>query len=277
MKISIFKEEARFSIKEHKKAVFGTTLLFTLISIMFSLCLIALTGEDGSLTTAGFIVYIVMFLVTIPLSCGVINTIVKISSNQKVGATEFINHSVKNFVKTWKILFRIFLKAIVISAIAFVLILGILIFLITVIKVSEQVVKITSVILSAIYTLILLIMLLPYSFSFFIFSENPDMNAKEIINKSKELMKGNLVSFILLTLSFIGWYLLITIIVNVIYYLVAINILPYALYFLSSYISTLFLTPYMLATQYAYYEDLLAEKDGNKKNNETKKEEAKVN
>ena len=229
MKISIFKEEARFSIKEHKKAVFGTTLLFTLISIMFSLCLIALTGEDGSLTTAGFIVYIVMFLVTIPLSCGVINTIVKVSSNKKVGATEFINHSVKNFVKTWKILFRIFLKAIVISAIAFVLILGILIFLITVIKVSEQVVKITSVILSAIYTLILLIMLLPYSFSFFIFSENPDMNAKEIINKSKELMKGNLVSFILLTLSFIGWYLLITIIVNVIYYLVAINILPYAL------------------------------------------------
>ena len=277
MKISIFKEEARFSIKEHKKAVFGTTLLFTLISIMFSLCLTALTGEDGNLTAAGIIVYIVMFLVTIPLSCGIINTIVKVSSNQKVGATEFINYSVKNFVKTWKILFRIFLKAIVISAIAFVLILGILIFLITVVKVSEQVVKITSVLLSAIYTLILVIMLLPYSFSFFIFSENPDMSAKEIVNKSKELMKGKLGAFILLTLSFIGWYLLITIIVNVIYYLVAINVLPYVIYFLSNYISTLLLTPYMLATQYAYYEDLLAEKNGAKKNKEVKKEEAKAN
>lgn len=272
MKISIFKEEARFSIKEHKKAVFGTTLLFVLISIMFSLCLTALTGEDGNLTTAGIVVYVIMLLVTIPLSCGIINTIVKVSSNQKVGATEFINHSVKNFVKTWKILFRIFLKAFVISAIAFVAILGILVFLITVIKVSEQIVKITSVVLSMIYTIILVIMLLPYSFSFFIFSENPDMKAKDIVNKSKELMKGNLVNYILLTLSFIGWYLLITILVNILYYLVAIDVLPYVIYFLSNYISTLLLTPYMLATQYAYYEDLLAETNSAKNDKETKKE-----
>ena len=272
MKISILKEEARFSIKEHKKAVFGTTLLFVLISIMFSLCLTMLTGEDGNLTSAGIFVYVIMFLVTIPLSCGIINTIVKVSSNQKVGATEFINHSVKNFVKTWKILFRIFLKAIVISAVAFVVILGLLLFLITVVKVTETVVKITSVILSIIYTIILILMLLPYSFSFFIFSENPDMKAKDIVNKSKELMKGNLINFILLTLSFIGWYLLITIVINVLYYLVAINVLPYVIYFLSTYISTLLLTPYMLATQYAYYEDILAEKNGNNKNKDVKKE-----
>ena len=260
MKISIFKEEARFSIKEHKKAVFGTTLLFTLISIMFSLCLIALTGEDGNLTTAGFIVYIVMFLVTIPLSCGVINTIVKVSNNQKVGATEFINHSIKNFVKTWKILFRIFLKAIVISAIAFVLILGILIFLITVVKVSEQVVKITSVILSAIYTLILLIMLLPYSFSFIILSESPKEKVKDIIKASKALFKGNAIDYFIVLLSFIGWFILYLIAITIIYYFVAIGALPGIIYNLFQYVPTVFITPYIIATQYAFFEDVYAVK-----------------
>ena len=78
-------------------------------------------------------------------------------------------------------------------------------------------------------------------------------------------MKGNLVAFIILTLSFIGWYLLITVLVNVVYYLAAINKIPDILYVLSTYISTIFLTPYMTATQYAYYEDLLSDKSNTKK------------
>ena len=265
MKFSILKQEARFSIKEHKGIVFGTTILFSLISLMFSLCLNLSTTEDGTLTGTGLAIFAVMILVTIPLACGVINTIVQISNNKKSSATEFINFSIKNFGKICKILLRIIVDALIISAIAFVIILAILLFLITVVKLEETSVRITSIVLSLIYTVILVIRLLPYSFCFFILSENNDKKAKEIITESKKLMKGNLVAFIILTLSFIGWYLLITVLVNVVYYLAAINKIPDILYVLSTYISTIFLTPYMTATQYAYYEDLLSDKSNTKK------------
>lgn len=265
MKFSILKQEARFSIKEHKGIVFGTTILFSLISLMFNLCLNLSTNEDGTLTVIGLGIFAVMVLITIPLACGVINTIVQISNNKKSSATEFINFSIKNFGKICKILLKIILDALIISAIAFAVILAILIFLITVVKLSETTVRITSIVLSLVYTVILIIRLLPYSFCFFILSENKDKKSKEIITESKNLMKGNLISFIILTLSFIGWYLLITVFVNVIYYFVAIGKIPNVLYVLSTYISTIFLTPYMTATQYAYYEDLLSDKSNTKK------------
>lgn len=259
MKISILKQEAKFSIKEHKGIVFGTTLLFTLISIMFTLCLTQLSNAEGTLTTPGIAVYIIMLLVLLPLSCGITNTIVKISSNQKVSATEFINYSVKNFIKIWKILFRMVLEALLISVIAFVVILVILLLMITVVKTDETAVQIASTILTIIYTIVLVLKLLPYSFSFFIFSEHPERTAKEITTESKKLMKGNLLSFIILIFSFIGWYLLLTVINEVAYFLVALDKIPYFIYFLSSYLQTIFLTPYIIATQYAFYEELLAD------------------
>ena len=260
MKISILKQEARFAIKEHKGAIFGTTFLFTLISIMFSLCLAQLSEAEGNLTTLGYAVYAIMLIVLVPLSFGIANTIVKVSSNKKVGPTEFINFSIKNFIKIWKILFKMIIDALIVTIVAFVVILIILILMIQVVKVNQTIVQIASTILTVIYTIILVIKLLPYAFSLFIFSENTEKSAKEITNQSKNLMKGNLLSYILIIISFIGWYLLNTIIINILYYLVALDMIPYIIYYLSTYLSTIFLTPYMMATLYAFYEETLADK-----------------
>lgn len=46
---------------------------------------------------------------------------------------------------------------------------------------------------------------LKYSMAYFILSDNPNIGAKEAINKSKEIMDGNKKQLFMLWLSFIGW------------------------------------------------------------------------
>jgi len=50
-----------------------------------------------------------------------------------------------------------------------------------------------------------------YSMSFYILAENPDMTAKEALNESKEIMKGNKLNFFILELSFFFWLLLVVV------------------------------------------------------------------
>ena len=44
-----------------------------------------------------------------------------------------------------------------------------------------------------------------YSMSFYILAENPNMTAREALNESKEIMKGNKLNLFVLELSFILW------------------------------------------------------------------------
>lgn len=47
-----------------------------------------------------------------------------------------------------------------------------------------------------------------YSMTFFIMADDHTLGAREAIKKSKLMMQGNKMRFFLLTLTFIGWYLL---------------------------------------------------------------------
>jgi uncharacterized membrane protein len=76
---------------------------------------------------------------------------------------------------------------------------------------------------------------LRYSQSFYIMIDNPEMKAKDAINRSKEMMKDQKWKYFLLHLSFIGWYLL--------------SILTLG-------IGLLWLMPYIYTTQASFYEDL---------------------
>ncbi len=50
-----------------------------------------------------------------------------------------------------------------------------------------------------------------YSMSFYILAENPGMSGNDAITKSKELMNGHKMEFFMLSLSFIGWILLLVV------------------------------------------------------------------
>ena len=97
----------------------------------------------------------------------------------------------------------------------------------------------------------LLIRIIPYALSFFVLSEKTDKTSKEIVNESKTLMKNNKLNFVILMISFIGWYILIYLIKELAYHYA-----PYVVYYIISFLPTILLTPYILASQYNFYEDL---------------------
>lgn len=62
-----------------------------------------------------------------------------------------------------------------------------------------------------------------YSMAEYILAENPNMTAREALNKSKEIMNGHKMDAFILSLSFIGWYLLISITFGI----ASIYVIPY--------------------------------------------------
>ncbi len=62
-----------------------------------------------------------------------------------------------------------------------------------------------------------------YSMAPYILAENPTMTAREALSKSKEMMNGHKLDYFILSLSFIGWYLL----VGITFGLVGIYVIPY--------------------------------------------------
>jgi uncharacterized membrane protein len=77
---------------------------------------------------------------------------------------------------------------------------------------------------------------LRYSQSFYLFIDNPEMKPLKVINRSKELMDGQKWKYVLLLLSFIGWYIL---------------CIP------TFFIGFLWLIPYFCATQASFYQELI--------------------
>ena len=118
MKFSTLKQDALLCIKNHLGTVLGTAILFTIINLMFSLSMSMFADNEGNLQGAGILIYFIMMIVMLPLSAGMINTIVKISNNKKVPITDFITFSVKNFFKIWGVFIRIMIEAIIISLVA---------------------------------------------------------------------------------------------------------------------------------------------------------------
>lgn len=64
---------------------------------------------------------------------------------------------------------------------------------------------------------------LSYSQATYILAENPDIGAREAINRSKAMMEGHKMELFVLYLSFIGWYLL----CGITFGIAAIWVIPY--------------------------------------------------
>lgn len=80
-----------------------------------------------------------------------------------------------------------------------------------------------------------------YRLAYFVMLDNPEMSANECITESRRLMDGYKMQAFLLDLSFIGWLLLGS---------------------LACGIGVLFVEPYMQAAHAAFYEEILAGKNG---------------
>ena len=82
------------------------------------------------------------------------------------------------------------------------------------------------------------LIMVPLRLTYYILADEPELGSMEALKKSRELMKGNFVRFVLLQLSFLPWMLLSAI---------------------TMYIPMLFVFPYMELTNVALYRDICGE------------------
>lgn len=188
---------------------------------------------------------IAITICSVPIEFGILISFMKVKRNEEVDYADFLKLGFQNFGKSWAVVGQILLKiwpwllGYVLSII--IMVVGI-VMLIPSIEYEEVGLMILSFLLLIVGVIALYgsviwmtIRSLLYSLANFIAIDNPQMTAKQAVEKSAELMNGNRWKFFVLDLSFIGWAIL--------------NVFTFG-------IGTLWLNPYMYVAEIIFYEQL---------------------
>ena len=248
MKASELRAEARSSLT----GKWGKAALFTLIYgvLTFVIAYIA--------SLIPFIGNIAYYVISLPIGYGVTACFIKLKRGEDFSYIDFFELGFKAFGKVWSVFGNIILK----------LIIPVVILIVSIILLSVGMVGgITSAaifsssfgtgafsilgiigfigyIASIIY---LVIKGLLYTLSYYILYDNPDMSAKDIVEKSAVVMNGNRGSLVCLGLSFIGWAILSV---------------------FTLYIGLFWLVPYIEIAKVIFYEDRIGKLNNEQPNNE---------
>lgn len=240
MSISEIKNEARLRLSQSYFKLLFINLVYTLITLLM---------KQGEVFFANSFIYMcIEFFLFLILTYGLVSASIKCVRNEKVGIADFITIGFTNTVKIFKILGRILLELmipIIINAVSIV-------FWIYTNLIENNNLLILSSAIFVITTIYLIIKSLKFVLTLYVIHDNINSTSKEIIEKSKKLMKGNLGKYIFLNLSFILWYLLIFFVPYIISFfylntLVTSSILQ---------IGLLLLTPYVDTSIICFYENL---------------------
>lgn len=229
-----------------------STLVFALLTgiIDFILNFIPLVGSIAKL------------IIEIPLTFGFVVTLIKLKRGEDVTYTEFFNNGFSNFASSWKVslwtLVKMLVPIILIAVSVVIMYLG---FGTAVFKVaanssyivnsdinasvsdlishetaSNSFIGFLGLILFVVSSIWADIKSYYYKLTFFILHDNPNKDAKEIVEESARIMKGNRWKYFCLELSFIGWLILASFTFG---------------------IGMLWLTPYILIAEVTFYEFLI--------------------
>lgn len=259
--------------KDAKVKLSGKYFYLIVINVFYALITIAVSylpslvggsSENSGLNLITLIIYFLFYIILLPLNFGVIASTIKIVRNEDVSYTEFINIGLNNLGKVWKLALRTFLKLIIP-----IFILLVSLFMISyglvgalasafggegVATANSNIFLLGGLVLGAIGFIYLIIKSLSYSLSQFLLFDKPYQNSSELLDESYNLMKNNKARYVSLILSFIGWYLLIFLVVSIIS-----NMIPEDAVTIIQLILVSFLTPYITASQIIFYEDLKGE------------------
>lgn len=223
------RQRARQSLSGNWKKAALITLIFLLINFVL-----------GLLEAIPVVGVIVALLLSTPLSYGLLTTFIKIKRGESVAYTSFIKDGLSSFKKVWFVTLHVALKLL-----PWLLLLMLSVFLLSGVAVASAIGSssgLLAILALALYIgsfIVIFTKTLYYSLTNYILYDNPELSAKEIVEKSKVLMEGNRARLFLLSLSFIGWI------------------------FLSAFtlgIGYLFLLPYMQVAITHFYDDLIEEK-----------------
>lgn len=254
MTINEIKKEAKVKLTGGYGKALAISFLYFLITFLLNSVTILLGN-----TIFVLIYQIFVTIISLPLSFGMLASIVKIVRNEDVSITEFVSIGFKNIKGVW----RTYLRTIVKLLLPVILIIVAYVFLIyTIIQpviLEANTNTLNLFYLSLVFLVVSLVFLvyksLSYSLTTLILCDKPESTGTEINDESEKLMKGNKGKIFLLMLSFIGWYLLISLIASIVH-----QFIDEFAFFITLSIGQLLLMPYLNASIIVFYEDL---KDSN--------------
>lgn len=189
---------------------------------------------------------IVLFVISTPISYGLIASFMKLKRGEEVGYVEFLNNGFSAFGRVWGVVGNTILK----------MILPVCLLIISIVVMSFGltgsivagfalesssgvagfgflgIIGMFGYLASLVYAVVKGYL---YSLTNYILFDNPDMTGKQIVEESERLMRGHRWNFFWLGLSFIGWVILSA---------------------FTLYIGLLWVLPYMMIAQVCFYEAL---------------------
>ena len=209
MKISEIKADARLKLKDR----WGRAAFIVLGFVIFNLAV----SFAGSLPLLSALLVIGSIVITVPINYGLEKSFFEFYHGKEVSLFDFVGYGFKNFSKAWSVTWNKFLALLVPTIITWVsgtiaiISITILIFQfafdVTPELTSMPLLKIAtySVVLYTISAFITAILSFKYVLARLISIDHPELTGKECIDESRNLMSGNILKYIFLNLSFIGW------------------------------------------------------------------------
>lgn len=204
--------ELRKNAREALNGKWGKAALLTLVYAVITFVI------SFVLNLIPFIGSIASFVVSLPLSYGILVSFMKLKRNEEITYTDFLTIGFSSFAKVWAVFGNMVLKLIIpiVLVVVFIMLMtfsGIGAGVGVAFKSASATTSFAGLaIVGAIGYIASLIYLVVksyyYSLSYYILYDNNDKAGKEIVEKSEELMKGNRWKFFWLSLTFIGWAIL---------------------------------------------------------------------
>ena len=255
MKIAEIKNTAKIKLTgNYLKCCSSSLLYFLVITVITFIQSKSIELINNTLFLA--FVQAIFLLITWIFNYGIISNILKLIDIKTNSITNFINIAINNYIKTTKIGFKILLK---ILAPLIIFIFSIFYFMGTIIakinRINFLCFNKNFVLLSSciciIAGILLIYFILKYVLTFYIFYDNPEMSEKDIIEKSKKLMRGNIFKYIGLLLSFLHWFLIGSLILLILNIFIPFKFLtPFMIFFYS------ILRPYIVTSKFEFYKEL---------------------
>lgn len=240
------------------KQALQVSAVFILASVALSYLLTyvsVLAQNTPILYGAASIIYLLLFL---PLSFGFISSMSKLYEGKKINATTIFNDAILNFTKTIKIFLLTVWKMLLPSFIIIAAVVGILFLTVQNIPLTQDNLSGYSLYLSLLFLVGLLgiaLSAIPYVLSSYILANNKDLKAKEIIETSNSLMENKKWNFVKLIISFLGWYIVLAVIVAIGKMQFGENIAS-----ILNWIGMFLLMPYLITSIRVFYEECNDEK-----------------
>ena len=225
-----------------REALSGNWATFILLNVMYVLSIAVLSFLNVLIPIIG---YIALMVLTVPLAYGYLKNLLRLKRKETDNAFEFFRYTFNDFARAWCVTGRILLKLIVPLIIVGISLIAIVILAVFVTMSAIAGNESALVVSSFGYLIVMVALFIGYIWlivrgllcvlSTYIAIDNPQMSAKETVDLSVKLMKGNRLKYIFLSLSFIGWMIL--------------SILTLGIGFI-------FLFPYMSVAMVCFYENL---------------------